>query len=223
MRGQTSLPALGLALLALTAVTVLGVAVADDAVVSADRSALDRQAAVALSDRLVDRHGPLTTRPNVLNATAVAELNATTLRTAYGVDADTDVEVALDGETLATTGTVDDGEHVERLVVVEQRQRRTLTPAFAGGTTVTLPRRTDRIELRVQPPANTTVSTVRADEQVVLHDDSGLDGRYAVSVSRHRTVTLDFDTTGPLDQGHVTVVYYPTETRKATLEVTVDG
>lgn len=223
MRAQTSLPALGLALLVLTVVTVLGVAVADDALRSADRSALDRQAAVALSDRLVGRAGPLTVRPNVLNGTAVAELNATTLRTRYGVSNDTDVDVTLDGETLAATGDADGGAHVERLVVVERTQRRTLTPAFAGRNTVSLPRRTDRVDLRIRPPGNTTVSTVRADEQVVLHDASGLDGRYTVSLSRHRTVTLAFEAAGPLEEGNVTVVYYPVETRKATLGVSVDG
>jgi len=88
---------------------------------------------------------------------------------------------------------------------------------------VTLPRRTDRADLRLRPPANTTVTTVRANERVVLHDESGLEGRYTVSLSRHRTVDLRFDASGPLSRGNVTVTYYPTETRKATLGVTVDG
>ncbi len=223
MRAQTELPALGLALLVLTAVTVLGVVVADEAVRSADRSALDRQAAVSLSERLVGPESHLTTRANVLNETAVDALNASTLRTRYGVPNGTDAKVTLEGKNIVATGGVEDGERIERLVVVEQRQRRTLTPAFRGRTAVTLPRRTDRAAIRIRPPENTTVTTVRANERVVLYDESGLDGRHTVSLSRHRTADIYVDASGPLYQGNVTLTYYPLETRKARLGVTVDG
>jgi len=223
MRAQASLPALGLALLVLTAVTVLGVVVADEAVGSADRSALDRQAAVSLSERLVAPQSPLTTRATVLDESTLDDLNESTLRRWYGVPTDTDAKVTLEGNTLTSTGSVEDGERIERLVVVEQQQRRTLTPAFTGRTAVTLPRRTDRANFTIQPPANTTVTTVRANERVVLHDDSGLEGRYSVELARYETVTFRFDASGRLHRGNVTVTYYPVETRKATLEVVVDG
>jgi uncharacterized membrane protein YesL len=62
MRAQVSLPALGFGLLLLTGVVVFGIAVADGALFDADRTALERQAAVDLSDRLVASDSPLTDR-----------------------------------------------------------------------------------------------------------------------------------------------------------------
>jgi hypothetical protein len=223
MRGQLSLPALGLAFLVLTAVVVLGVAVADGAVVSAERDSLDRQAAVTLSDRLVSADGPLTVRENVVDEAALASFDATTLRERYGLAADTAVRVSLDGRTLALTGDVDEGYSVERLVLVRERSNRSLTPAFAAGDSVTLPRRTDHVRLTVDPPSNTTVRTVRVGERVVLHDDSGLRGTFTISPSRYETATLSFDSNRTLTRGDVRLTYVPVETQKARLEVTVDG
>jgi hypothetical protein len=223
MRAQLSLPALGLAFLVLTAVTVLGVAVADGAVGSTERPALDRQAAVALSDRLVTAEGPLTVRANVVTASAVADLNETVLRTEYGLAAGTDVRITLDGNELVSSGSVDDGVSIERLVVIRERHVRTLDPSFSAGNSVTLPRRTDRVTLSITPGTNTTVSTVRVGDRVVLHNDSGLYGTFNASVSSLETARLTFESTGPLAQGNVSVTYYPVETRKARLGVTVDG
>lgn len=223
MRAQTSLPALGFALLLLTGVLVLGVAVADGALLDADRTALQRQAAVDLSDRLVTADAPLTERANVLNETAVAGLDARTLRTRYGVTADTDVKVSLDGITLASTGTVDGGTTIARLVVVERTTTRTLTPSFSAHNRVTLPRRTDRATLTIQPGSGTTVTTVRANDRVVLHNDSGLRGTFDVSLSPTRTTQFSFEASALLSAGSVDITYYPAVTEKARLEVTVDG
>jgi len=223
MRAQTSLPALGLAFLVLTAVTVLGVVVADGAALSADRSSLDEHAAVALSDRLVSASAPVTVRANVLNATAIAGLNDTALRTRYGLATDADAKITLEGKTVVRTGSVENHPDIERLVVVRERHSRTITPAFVAGNEVTLPRRTAKVRLNVRPPANTTVRTVRADDRIILHNDSGLRGTYTASLSRRRTVRLSFDATDRLSTGDVTITYYPVETRKARLGVTVDG
>ena len=223
MRAQLSLPALGLAFLVLTAVVVLGVAIADGAVVSAERDALDRQATVTLSDRLVSADGPLTARQNVLSEASLTELNETTLRTQYGLGADADARVSLDGTTLATTGSVDGDRSIERLVVVRERHNQTLTPAFAAGNRVTLPRRTDRVYLTISPERNNTVSTVRAGDRVVLHNDSGLRGSFTVHPSRLETTTIVFDSNRTLLEGSVRLTYQPVVTRKAQLGVTVDG
>ena len=223
MRGQLSLPALGLAFLVLTAVVVLGVTVANGSAVAAERDALDRQAAVALSDRLVSGDGPLTTRPNVIDEAAIERINRTTLRTEYGLPSDSDARITLDGTKVVSTGPVDGGHSLERLVVVRERHNRTLTPAFAAGSSLTLPRRTDRVRLTVQPPSNQTVSTVRVADRVVLHNDSGLRGTFTVRPSRYETATLSFDSATPLSRGTVKLTYYPVETRKARLGVTVDG
>jgi hypothetical protein len=223
VRGQLSLPALAFAFLVLTAVVVLGVAVADGALVSAERDPVERQATVTLSDRLVSADGPLTVRPNVFEEAELTALNETTLRTAYGLGVDADAEISLDGTTLVSTGDVDGDHSIERLVVVRESHSHTLWPAFLTGRTVTLPRRTNRVRLAIRPASNTTVTTVRTSDRVVLHNDSGLHGTFTVHPSRHRTASLSFDSNGTLSQGDVRLTYYPVETRKAQLEVTVDA
>lgn len=222
MRAQTTLPALGFALLLLTAVLVLGVAVADGSLADADREALQRQAAVDLSDRLVAPDSPLTERGNVLNRSAVRALDGQRLRTYYGLRNASDATVSLGGDRIASTGSVDDGTTIVRLVVVENTTERTLTPTFTGRNSVTLPRRSRRATLQIAPP-NATVTTVRANERVVLHNDSGLRGTFAVALSPYRTTTFVFESGDHLATGSVDVTYYPTTTEKARLEVTVDG
>lgn len=223
MRAQTSLPALGFALLVLTGVLVVGVAVANGALISADRTALERQAAIDLSDRLVGPDADLTERGNVLNATEAGSLDGEHLRTAYGISPPADAALSLNGETIAATGDVEGGSTVSRLVVVEERTERTITPAFTGANGVTLPRRTDAATLTIRPENDTTVTTVRANDRVILHDDSGLNGTVDVALSPYRTVRFEFDADGPLSAGSVEITYYPASTEKARLGVTVDG
>jgi hypothetical protein len=222
MRGQTSLPALGLALLVLTAATVVAVAVAGGALAGAERAPLDRQAAVALSDRLTDERAPVTDRANVLNRSRLAALSPSTLRTRYGLAADAAVRVRLDERTLASDGRARDGRTVRRLVLVQDRVERTITPAFDAGNALTLPRRTDRVRLSISP-ANTTVRTVRINEQIELHNTTGLDGTFTVDVSPYETARISLEATGQLSTGAAEIRYYPTRTRKARLVVTVDG
>lgn len=223
MRGQLSLPALAIALLVLTAVTALGIAVADSAIASAERSALDRQAAVDLSDRLVSTDGPLADRANVFVAASLSELNQTTLRTQYGLAADADATVTLGGNTLVSTGETDGGASIQRLVVVTKRYNRTLEPSFRAGNSITIPRRTPRVKLTIAPQENTTVSTVRVGERVALHNESGLRGTFTVETSRLETPRLSLESDRALGDGAIAVTYYPAETEKKRLGVTVDG
>jgi len=223
MRGQTSLPALGLALLVLTAATFVGVTVANGALAGAERTPLDRQAAVALSDRLTDERAPVTDRANVLNRSRLAALSPSTLRTRYGLAADAAVRVRLDARILVSDGRVRDGRTVRRLVLVQRRVERTITPSFDAGNAVTLPRRTDRIRLSISPLPNTTVRTIRIDDRIALHNDSGLTGAFTVHVSPYDTARIRVEAAGRLSAGTVEIAYYPTRTRKARLVVTVDG
>jgi hypothetical protein len=222
-RAQTSLPGLGVAFLLLTAAVFVGLVAAEGSLSSTDRAALDRQAAVGLSERLTADRAPLTTRPNVLNESRLVGLDAAALRSTYGLADDAAVRVRLDGRTLAAAGSPREGRTVRRVVLVETRQRRTLTPEFTGSRRVTLPRRTDRVLVTLAPPPGTTVSEVRADGRVVLREPGGLNGTYDVAVSPYETTTLRFEATGALDRGSVRVVYFPQRTRPAELEVTVDG
>lgn len=223
-RAQTSLPALGVALLVLATVTGLGLAIGDGALAAADRDPADRRVASSLADRIVAPDAPTTYRPNVLNASAVATLDGAALSAWFPASADADaVSVRLDGETIASTGDASAGVTIRRLVVVEDREERTLTPALGRARTVTLPRRAGSATLSLDPPSGATITTVRADDRVALHDPDGLNGTFDVTLSRFETTTLAFEGSGRLPRGTVTVEYAPPRTTRATLVVSVDA
>lgn len=218
-----TLPAVGVAFFLLTAALVAGVVAADAALAGADRPALDRKAAVGLSEALVRADAPTTARANVVNESQLSGLTATDLRDRYGVPADASVRVTLDGRTLVSDGTPAGGVTVERIVLLEGQETRTITPALERSRTVTLPRRTSSVNLTVQPPVNTTVRTVRVNGRVRLHNASGLNGTHEVPVAAIETARLGFETVGPLSNDSVRIGYVPVRTEKARLEVTVDG
>ncbi|WP_121821967.1 DUF7263 family protein [Halostella salina] len=224
-RAQANMPALLVALIALSTVAGVGLFVADDAVGSATRDAGERRVAVGLSDRLVSADGPLAVRANVLDARAVASLTPAAFESQYPVARDHAVRVTLDGEPLVSTGDADGGTTIRRVVLVERRERVTRTPALGANReqSVTLPRRTPNATVELSPPNGTTVTTVRANGRVVLHDDAGVEGTATVDLSRFETATLTFASSDRLPDGSVTVTYYPSRTRKALLGVTVDG
>lgn len=209
----------------MSATTVLVLAVADGAIGRADRDVTDRRAAVALSERLVSAEGPLTTRANVLNGTAVDRFDATRLASVYPLPSNGSVQIRLGDDTVVETGDPVGGTTIGRVVVVERRETVALTPTLAPGNnhTTTLPRRTPRIRLRIDPPPGTVVRAVRTNGRVVLANRSGLNGTFTVRVSRFETTRIRFETTGPLPRGSVRVTYFPARTAKTTLWVTVAG
>ena len=219
-RAQSNLVSVAVALVVLTAATTLGLALADIAFTGTERPVEERSAAVALSERLVAPDGPLTERANVLNATVVEEFDDERLAADYPSVDDHAVRVRLDDRTLAERGDPAGGYTVQRVVLIETESEVTRTPRLEEDA-VTLPRRTDRVDLRIDPPEETTVTTVRADGRIVLHDPSGLEGEYTAEVSRFETIRLEFEADGPLPEGSVDVTYYPPQTRKGLLEVTV--
>lgn len=224
VRAQMNLPALAVALLVVTTVAVVSFGMADRAYLSADRDADQRRVAVALSERLVNPETPVTARANVLDAESVADLNATRLRTLFPVTDGYDVQIRLGDRTIAATGDATGGTTVRRIVLVERRTTASMTPGLsANEPSVTLPRRTPRVRLALSPPDGTTVTAVLANEKVVLRNESRLSGNFEIALSRFETTTLAFETDGPLPTGSVEVTYYPAETEKAVLAVTVDG
>ena len=220
-RGQANLIALAVALLVVTTATGLGLALADGAFASADRDPRERHVAVSLSERFVAADGPLTTRGNTLNRSRVAALDAERLADLFPVTVGSDVRVRLGDDVVAERGDPTGGTTIRRVVLLERRSATTLSRV--PGDSLTLPRRTPRVTLVVDPPAATTVRTVRANGRVVLYDSSGLDGTYDVSLSRFETTTLVYQHTGPFPPGSVEVTYYPARTTKAELVVTVDA
>lgn len=222
-RAQANLLALVAALFALTTAMVVGTVVADTSLAGAARDSDERHAAVAVADRLVAAESPLTNRTNVVDGSAIDEITAASLRTRYPVLADRSVRVTLGGETLASVGRPAGGTTMRRVVLVERTQEVTVQPRFTGGNRVTLPRRTERLGLTVDPPENVSISAVRANGRTVLYSpDDSLDGSYTVDVSRRETVDLRVDANDTLSRGDVTVTLYPWQTNKSTLAVTVD-
>lgn len=219
-RGQANLLALGAALLALTTAAGLGLALADAALAGTDRQPLDRAAAESTTDRLVAADARTTRRANVLDEPAIENLTVTRLETMAPAVEERAVRVRLDGERLLERGTPTDGVTVRRVVLVAAETTTTRGVDLDENAATTLPRRTDRIRLSLDPGDDTTVVTVRADDRVVLHDPDGLTGTVTVPASRYETVTLAFEMRGD-GEGHVAVTYYPTQTSKAVLEVSV--
>ncbi|MEF8843178.1 MAG: hypothetical protein V5A62_16385 [Haloarculaceae archaeon] len=218
-RAQANLPALAVALVVLTSTAGLSVAFADAAFEGADRDPPDRRVAAALSDRLVAAGSPTTRRANVLRE-GVLSLTAAELDRSFPVARGHAVRIDVGDEAVLERGDPTGGATVRRVVLVARLQTVTLAPTLDRNAT-TLPRRTDRITLTVDP-GNATVRTVRANDRVVLHDPSGLNGTYDVRVSRFETLRLTYETDRPLERGSVELTYYPVRTTKATLAVTVD-
>ena len=220
-RAQANLPALAVALLLVTTTAGLGLSLADGAFADARRDPLERAAAVGLAERLVSEASSLTTRGNVLDREELARLAADRFEEAFPASEGRAVRIRLDGETIIERGDPTDGTTMRRIVLVERRQSVTLSRL--PGDRIALPRRTPRATVELSPPPATTVTTVRANGRVVLHDASGLRGTFDVRLSRYETTTLSFDREGPLPPPAVSVTYYPARTTKAQLVVTVDA
>lgn len=223
MRAQTTLPVLGVALLVVTSVSLLVVLVGQGAVHGASKPSLERASAVALSERLVENSTVLTVRPNVLAADEVDSLDGNFLREKLGVAEGVDVAVRLDDEVLIDTGVDEDAASFERIIMVQQVHERRRTPPVQAGAAITLPRRVEEVRLGVRPGPNTTVHSVTAEGQVLLHDAGGLSGWYDLRLSRFETTGLTVAATGPLAGGDLTLRYAVPERRPATLEVRVDA
>lgn len=221
-RGQTGLPALAIALLLLTVVTGLGLAIADGALASAERDAGERRIAASLAERLVASESPLTERANMFNATRLDRLNGTQLERSFPVATGHDVEIQVNSSTVAETGDRSGGTTVRRLAVIERDQTRTMRPALGFRRVVTLPRRSSQATVELTPPTNTTITTVRANDRVVLRNSSGLTGQFEVDLSRFETTEFRFEGIGRLPDGSVTIRYPAPRTTKTMLVVTVD-
>lgn len=207
----------------LTAVLILGITTANTALSSTERPAVEQQAAVGLSEQLTAESAPVTERTNVLTAGALANLTIDELRATYGAAPGHGIRISLDGETIVEAGDPTGGTTIDRLVLIEKRVEQSLEPSFDESRSVTLPRRTESATVRIDPTADAVVRTVRANDRVLLRNESGLTGEFDVSLSRFETKQLFFESTGLLTKGDVSVQFAPPETRKATLRVTLDA
>lgn len=211
-RGQANLLALAVSLLVLTATVGFSLVLIDGAYQRADRDPAERRIAVALADRLVNEESSLTTRANVINTTRVREVTPARFDRRYPVVSEVDIRVRLGHETVVEQGDPTGGTTIRRVVLIERRQ--SVTIPFRGDT-LTLPRRSPRATITI---SDTATTTVRANDRIVLHDPDGLQGTFEIDLSRYETTKLHLEPTGA-----ATVTYYPAQTTKAELVVTVDA
>lgn len=217
-RAQANLPALVVALLLVGTTVGVALGLAAGAFATADTDPADARLATSLSERLVAADSGLTRRANVLSRHKVANASADGL-----LSGDAAVRVRLDDRTVVSRGDPAGGATVRRIVLVASDERRRIEPALDGADEVTLPRRTANATLTLNPRPGVDITTVRANDRVVLHDPGGLNGTYDVALSRYDTVTLTFDATDNLQAGSVRVAYRAETTTKAVLVVTVDA
>lgn len=222
-RGQANLLGFAAAVVVVAAVTVVGVAIADDALADADRQPKATHAAEQLATHLVAADAAHTRGRNVLRAAPSRNLTATALDAAVPPVRGRSLSVALDGDTIVERGDATDGAaRVERQVRVERAVERTRRIDLGGRNAVTLADHTGRIVVRIDTERTRTVHTVRADGRVVLHDPSGLSGGYVVAVPETRPLTLGFESDGA-GPGTVRVTWTATNASVGELVVTVGG
>lgn len=219
-RAQTTLPAVAVALVLLTLVTALGLGLADSAIASAERTPDERRVAAATAERLVAADGPVAERANVLSGSQVDRFDGAALRAAVPATSGHTVEVRLGDDTVTSTGDVESGTTIRRLVLVERTDTRRISPESRQ---LSLPRRATNATVRFSPDNGTAVRTMRVNDQVRLHNDSGLRGSFRVDLTPYRTTRIEFQTPGRLRNGTVRIAYETPRTTKTTLSVTVDA
>jgi hypothetical protein len=200
-RGQANLLGFAVAVVVVAAVAVTGVAIASDALADADRQPGATHAAERLTTHFVAADAAHTRGRNVLRAAPVANLTAADLDAAVPPVRGRPIAVALGGDTLverdgAAARRTDSAVRVERRVRVERSVTRTQRADLTARGAVTLPDHAGPVVIRIDTERTRTVRTVRADGRVVLHDPSGLSGRYAVTVPDTRPLTLDVGSDG---------------------------
>lgn len=223
MRAQTTLPIIGIALVLVTSVGLLAVLAGQGSIQQAREPAVERSTAIGLSERLIESRSALAVRENVVGASQIDEVDERYLRERLGVSEEVDVGITLDGETLVDTGTGGDATTFERIVWIERSRPRLREPRIRGGVEVTLPRRVTALDLTLEPSPNTTVTAVIANDQVVLANESGLDGTYEVEISRFETTEIAVDAIGQLRRGDLELAYRVPRRHRALLAVTVDA
>ncbi|GAB7092499.1 hypothetical protein JCM18237_27700 [Halorubrum luteum] len=217
-RGQTNLPVLAVALIMLTAVTGMTIAIAESAYLSSERDASERAIAVSVADRIVAADADVTRRQNVLDAAALEEFSR---RDAVGFDpdaADVDLRIRVDENILVDHGEPEGGTTIRRIALVSEIDTWQATTTTEPGDSLTIPRRTNTVVLGVDGD----VRTISINDRPVAHAPTGIDEHRApirVATSQYETVTVS--ATG--DGGAVHVESFPENTEKAIVTVTVDA
>ncbi|GAA0309471.1 DUF7263 family protein [Halarchaeum salinum] len=220
-RGQASLLALGVALLLVTGALGVALVATHGAFAGVDRDASDARLADSIATRAVAADGPFSDRgrANVLRESSLRNLSAADLEAAFPAARGHAVRIALDGEVLVATGDASMGAASRRIVLVATEETRSYGPRFGNDTRFALGERASALDVTIEPPNGTRVTTVRVGGRVVLHDPRGLAGAYHVRVSAYRPASVAVDADSPLPAGSVGLVAHTEATRTGVLEV----
>lgn len=189
-------------------------ALVDGAYRSSDREPAQRHVATSLAEMLVSETAEHTTRANVVNSTEIHTLTEERIDHRYPFTRTTAVRIRLGNETIVERGDPTGGTTVRRLVLREHR-RQVTQPVRE---TPTIPSGSQRATITIPP--NESVTTVRANDRVVLHDPDGLTGSFEVRLTdiAPTQVRIEGETGGT-----ATVTYTQVRTTPTELVVTVDA
>lgn len=219
IRGQANMVSLAVALLLLVGAAGSAIAIAHGSLAAAERDPTERNVATDLADRLVSPDVDHVRRENVLDRRETEALSVDDVESLLPEIEDRPFRIRVDGRTLLERGDPSGGTSVERLVVFATDDERTYRLDLEEDDAVTVPRRTDELEVTVDPENDTTVSTIRVNDRVLLHDPGGLEGTATASVPWTATLRVTVDAEGT--DGVVAITATPETTAKARLEVTV--
>lgn len=231
-RAQANLIGFAVAVVVVTTVTVAGAALANDALVDADRDPATTHAAEDLAAYLVAADASHTRGPNVVRSAAVRNLTASDLEVAVPSLRGRSIRVTLGGDVLVErNGSAASGDsrrlrdagvaRIERRVRVEHPVQKTERIELSDRREVTLEDHTGEVTVAVDSRRGWSVTTVRAGNRVVLHDPSGLAGEYSVAVPDARPLVLAFGGDTPYVAGAATVSWHTSNASVERLVVTV--
>lgn len=232
-RAQATLIGFAVAAVVVVTVTVGGVAIADDALADAERAPARTHAAERLAAHLVAVDGAHAREPNVLREAALANLTLADVDAAVPPVRDRAVRVSVGDRVLLARGGLADSagvgddapsSRVVRRVRIEREKPRTERVDLEDRRSITLDAHAGDAALRIDPAPGQSVTTVRADGRVLLHDPDGLDGRYAVSLPSVHPLEVAFAVRGTPALGRsgtVTVRWAAASGRTEPLEVIV--
>lgn len=218
-RGQANMLSIAVAFLLLTGATGAALGVAHGSLASAERDVTQRALATDLADRLVAPDTDHVHRKNVLDRNKTESLSTDEAESLVSDLENREFRVRIDDSTLMQQGNPAGGPTVERLVLLASPETRSYQLHLEADEAIALPRRTEAIEFRIESGPNTTVTTIRANDRIVLHAPEGLAGTATVAVPWTATQRITIDATG--SNATVDLRIRPKTTVKARLEVTV--
>lgn len=239
-RGQANLPVVAVALVILTAVTGMTVAMAEGAHLGAERDVEERAAAVSTADRFVAADVAHTRRANVLDAATLSNVSATgaTLSNVSATNAtetgatstnatetdvtpdvptppEADVRIRVDDAVVYERGDPEGGTTIRRLALLATDETWKGTVDAGSADRLDLPARTVEVDL----VAEGDVESIRVDDRVVAHASSGAVDPVRVGVHPSRDPVVS--ATG--DRGTVHATASIERTERVVVEVTVDA